>query len=128
MNAKLSRQMTMIGLGTLAFYACVLGTGHASLEVLPQFAISAVIFLCSGKIMRQMAEKLPVKEQAEEEEVEEPNWELRNLVLNWVAAATVVSIVALFLVKPVSMSFNEFSRFLLKMDVVITDYDMPIAP
>ena len=128
MNAKLSRQMTMIGLGTLAFYACVLGTGHASLEVLPQFAISAVIFLCSGKIMRQMAEKLPAKEQAEEEEVEEPNWELRNLVLNWVAAATVVSIVALFLVKPVSMSFNEFSRFLLKMDVVITDYDMPIAP
>jgi ABC-type Fe3+ transport system permease subunit len=128
MNAKLSRQMTMIGLGTLAFYACVLGTGHASLEVLPQFAISAVIFLCSGKIMRQMAEKLPVKEQAEKEEVGEPNWELRNLVLNWVAAATVVSIVALFLVKPVSMSFNEFSRFLLKMDVVITDYDMPIAP
>jgi len=128
MNAKLSRQMTMIGLGTLAFYACVLGTGHASLEVLPQFAISAVIFLCSGKIMRQMAEKLPVKEQPESEEVEEPNWELRNLVLNWVAAATVVSIVALFLVKPASMSFNEFSRFLLKMDVIVTDYDMPIAP
>ena len=128
MNAKLSRQMTMIGLGTLAFYACVLGTGHASLEILPQFAISAVIFLCSGKIMRQMAEKLPVKEQPECEEVEEPNWELRNLVLNWVAAATVVSIVALFLVKPASMSFNEFSRFLLKMDVVVTDYDMPIAP
>ena len=128
MNAKLSRQMTIIGLGTLAFYACVLGTGHASLEDLPQFAISAVIFLCSGKIMRQLAEKLPAKEQPDSEEVEEPNWELRNLVLNWVAAATVVSIVALFLVKPVSMSFNEFSRFLLKMDVVVTDYDMPIAP
>jgi hypothetical protein len=128
MNAKLSRQMTMIGLGTLAFYACVLGTGYASLEILPQFAISAVIFLCSGKIMRQMAEKLPAKEQPESEEVEEPNWELRNLVLNWVAAAAVVSIVALFLVKPVSMSFNEFSRFLLKMDVIVTDYDMPIAP
>ena len=128
MNAKLSRQMTMIGLGTLAFYACVLGTGYASLEVLPQFAISAVIFLCSGKIMRQMAEKLPAKEQPESEEVEEPNWELRNLVLNWVAAATVVSIVALFLVKPASMSANEFGRFLLNMDVVMTDYDMPIAP
>ncbi len=128
MNAKLSRQMTMIGLGTLAFYACVLGTGYASLEVLPQFAISAMIFLCSGKIMRQMAEKLPAKEQPEHEEVEEPNWELRNLVLNWVAAAAVVSIVALFVVKPTSMTFTEFSRFLLKMDVVMTDYDMPIAP
>ncbi len=128
MNAKLSRQMTIIGLGTLAFYACVLGTGHASLEILPQFAISAVIFLCSGKVMRQMAEKLPAKDQPESEEVEEPNWELRNLILNWVAAATIVSIVALFLIKPASMTANEFGRFLLKMDVIMTDYDMPIAP
>ena len=128
MKAKLSRQMTLLGLGVLAFYACVLGTGHASLEILPQFAISAVIFLSSGKIMKQMAEKLPAKEETESEEVEEPNWELRNLVLNWVAAAAVVSIVALFLVKPASMTFNEFGRFLLKMDTVLTDYDMPIAP
>jgi hypothetical protein len=45
-----------------------------------------------------------------------------------VAAATVVSIVALFLVKPASMTFNEFGRFLLHMDVIITDYDMPIMP
>ncbi|MGW8313853.1 MAG: hypothetical protein ACWGOL_11545 [Desulfuromonadales bacterium] len=128
MNAKLSRQMTMLGLGVLVFYAGILATGHASLEILPQFAISAVIFLSSGRIMRQIAEKLPVKEQQEDEKTEQPNWELRNLVLNWVAAAAVVSIVALFLVKPASMSFNEFGRFLLKMDVVITDYSMPIAP
>jgi hypothetical protein len=88
MNAKLSRQMTLLGLGVLAFYAGVLGTGHASLEILPQFAISAVIFLSSGKIMKQMAEKLPAKEETENDEVEEPNWELRNLVLNWVAGQT----------------------------------------
>ena len=128
MNAKLSRQMSMLGLGVLAFYAGLLGTGQASLEILPQFAISAVIFLSSGKIMRQIAAKLPEKESTEEEEVAEPNWELRNLVLNWVAAAAVVSIVALFLVKPASMTFNEFGRFLLKMDIVVTDYEMPIAP
>jgi hypothetical protein len=128
MNAKLSRQMSLLGLGVLAFYAGMLGTGQASLEILPQFAISAVIFLSSGKIMRQMAAKLPAKEQPEEEEIEEPNWELRTLLLNWVAAAAVVSIVALFLVKPASMTFGEFSRFILKMDVVMTDYEMPIAP
>ena len=128
MNAKLSRQMTLLGLGVLAFYAGMLGTGYASLEILPQFAISAVIFLSSGKIMRQMANKLPAREQTDSEEVEEPNWGLRNLVLNWVAAATVVGVVALFLVKPASMTFNDFGRFLLKMDVIITDYNMPIAP
>lgn len=128
MNVKLSRQMTLLGLGVLAFYAGVLGTGHASLEILPQFAISAVIFLSSGKIMRQIAAKLPAKEETEEVEPEEPDWELRTLVLNWIAAATVVSIVALFLVKPASMSFDEFGRFLLNMDVVMTDYEMPIAP
>lgn len=128
MNAKLSKQMSLLGLGVLGFYAGLLGTGYASLEILPQFAISAVIFLSSGKIMRHMADKLPAKEQPEDEEVEEPNWELRNLLLNWFAAAAVVSIVALFLVKPASMTFNEFGRFLLNMDVVMTDYEMPIAP
>jgi hypothetical protein len=128
MNAKLSRQMTLLGLGVLAFYAGMLGTGYASLEILPQFAISAVIFLSSGKIMRQMANKLPAREPTDSEEVEEPNWGLRNLVLNWVAAATVVGVVALFLVKPASMTFNDFGRFLLKMDVIITDYNMPLAP
>ena len=128
MTSKLSRQMTFLGLGVLAFYAGQLGPGQDSLEILPQFAISAVIFLSSGKIMRQIADKLPSKERADEQKQEEPNWELRNLVLNWLAAATVVSIVALFLVKPASMTFNEFGRFLLNMDVIITDYDMPIAP
>ena len=128
MNVKLSRQMTFLGLGVLAFYAGLLGTGQASLEILPQFAISAVIFLSSGKIMRQMAEKLPAKEKPDEEKDREPNWELRNLVLNWVAAATVIGIVALFLVKPASMTFNEFGRFLLNMDSIVTNYEMPIAP
>ena len=128
MNAKLGRQMTMLGLGLLAFYAAVLATGQASLEILPQFAVSAVIFLSSGKIMRHLAKGLPAKDAQDDEEVEKPNWELRNLILNWVAAATVISIVALFLVKPTSITFNEFGRFLLKMDVVMTDYDMPIAP
>lgn len=128
MNTKLSRQMTMLGFGILAFYATALGTGQASLEILPQFAVSAVIFLSSGKIMRYFTKGLQAKESQDGKEVEKPNWELRNLVLNWVAAATVISIVALFLVKPTTMTFNEFGRFLLKMDVVVTDYDMPIAP
>ena len=62
MNSKLSLQMTLLGLGVLAFYAGMLATGRVSVEVLPQFAVSAIIFLCSGRVMRQMAARLPAKE------------------------------------------------------------------
>lgn len=129
MNAKLSRQMTLLGLGVLAFYAGLLATGQVSLEILPQFAISAVIFLSSGRIMRQMATKLPCKEQ-ESDDVEprpEPDWELRTLVLNWVAAGAVVGIVGLFIVKPSSMSFPELFEFLLHTDFA-PEVTLPVAP
>ncbi|PLX86363.1 MAG: hypothetical protein C0614_03855 [Desulfuromonas sp.] len=127
MNAKLSRQMTLLGLGVLAFYASMLATGRVSLEVLPQFAISAVIFLSSGKIMRQIAARLPDKEEEEQTQRTPPNWELRTQVLNWVAAATVVGIVGLFIVKPSSMSLPELFEFLLHTDFA-PEVSMPVAP
>lgn len=129
MNAKLSNQMTLLGLGVLIFYAVMLCSGIASLEILPQFAISAVIFLSSGRIMRQIAAQLPEKDEAEAETEEKPapDWELRNLVLNWVAAAAVVSIVALFLVKPAGMTFAELGQFLLQSNIP-PDIQIPLSP
>jgi len=126
MNAKLSRQMTLLGLGVLAFYAGLLGTGQVSIEILPQFAISAVVFLCSGKIMRQMAARLPDREE-DETEKPEPDWALRTQVLNWTAAATVITIVALFLVKPPGMTFPELGQFILQTDFA-PEVTMPFAP
>jgi hypothetical protein len=127
MNTKLSLQMTLLGLGVLAFYAGMLATGKVSLEVLPQFAVSAVIFLCSGRFMRQIAAKLPGKETEEAEQKPEPDWELRTLVLNWVAAATVVSVVALFLAKPAGMTFPELAQFFLQTDFA-PEITVPFAP
>ncbi len=128
MNTKLSLQMTLLGLGVLAFYAGLLATGQVSIEVLPQFAVSAVIFLCSGRFMRQIAAKLPGREKEEEEELKpEPDWELRTLVLNWVAAATIVSVVAVFLAKPAGMSFPELGNFILYTDFA-PEMSVPISP
>src|SRR6056297_1970582 len=131
MNSKLSLQMTLLGLGVLAFYAGMLATGRVSVEVLPQFAVSAIIFLCSGRVMRQMAARLPAKEQEDEPKEKpskpEPDWELRTLILNWVAAATIVSVVALFLVKPAGMTFPELGRFFLQTDFA-PDITVPFAP
>ncbi len=77
--------------------------------------------------MRQIAAKLPGKETEETEAKPEPDWELRTLILNWVAAATIVSIVALFLVKPAGMTFPELGQFFLETDFA-PEITVPFAP
>lgn len=112
MNAKLSLQMTLLGLGVMVFYAGLIVTGQVSMEILPHYAISAVIFLCSGRIMRQMAAKLPPREDGEPAPYRLlPDWSMRTAMLNWVAASVLVSIMAVFLVKPDGMTFTEMLQF-----------------
>ena len=112
MNAKLSLQMTLLGLGVMVFYAGLIVTGQVSMEILPHYAISAVIFLCSGRIMRQMAAKLPPREEGEVNPYRlVPDWSMRTAMLNWVAAGVLVSIMAVFLAKPDGMTFTEMLQF-----------------
>ncbi|NJC88921.1 MAG: hypothetical protein FIB02_10420 [Desulfuromonas sp.] len=112
MNAKLSLQMTLLGLGVMVFYAGLIVTGQVSMEILPHYAISAVIFLCSGRIMRQMAAKLPPREEGAPVPFRLiPDWSMRTAMLNWVAASVLVSIMAVFLVKPDGMTFTEMLQF-----------------
>lgn len=112
MNAKLSLQMTLLGLGVMVFYAGLIVTGQVSMEILPHYAISAVIFLCSGRIMRQMAAKLPPREEGESNPYRLiPDWSMRTAMLNWVAAGVLVSIMAVFLAKPDGMTFTEMLQF-----------------
>ena len=112
MNAKLSLQMTLLGLGVMVFYAGLLVTGQVSMEILPHYAISAVIFLCSGRMMRQMAARLPAREGGEATpNWILPDWSMRNAMLNWVAASVLVSIMAVILAKPDGMTFVEMLQF-----------------
>src|SRR5512139_1294304 len=112
MKSKLSLQMTLLGLGVMAFYASLIASGQVSLEILPQYAISAIIFLCSGKMLRQMAARLPVREDGESQpQPLIPDWAMRNAMLNWVAAGVLVSIMAVILIKPDGMTFVEMLQF-----------------
>jgi NADH:ubiquinone oxidoreductase subunit 5 (subunit L)/multisubunit Na+/H+ antiporter MnhA subunit len=112
MNAKLSLQMTLLGLGVMVFYAGLLASGLASLEILPHYTISALIFLCSGRLLRQMAANLPVRELQEPgAERLIPDWSMRTAMLNWIAAGVLVTVMAAFLVKPPGMSFIEMLQF-----------------
>lgn len=112
MNAKISLQMTLLGLGVMVFYAGLIASGQVSMEILPHYAISAVIFLCSGRIMRQLAAKLPPREEGEVNPYRLiPDWSMRTAMLNWMAASVLVSVMAIFLVKPDGMTFTEMLQF-----------------
>jgi hypothetical protein len=122
MNAKLSLQMTLLGLGVMVFYAGLIASGQVSMEILPHYVISAVIFLCSGRIMRQMAAKLPPREEGEPNPYRLiPDWSMRTAMLNWLAASVLVSVMAVFLIKPDGMTFTEMLQFTAAgMDVMPT--------
>lgn len=114
MKSRLSLQMTLLGLGVMVFYAGLLASGQVSMEILPHYVISAVIFLCSGKMLRQMAARMPASEEEEEQESPYrliPDWSMRTAMLNWLAAGLLVFIMAVFLIKPDGMSFTEMLQF-----------------
>ncbi|MDO3378964.1 hypothetical protein [Geoalkalibacter halelectricus] len=114
MNAKLSQHMTLLGLCAMAFYGVMLATGKLSVDVMPQFVISAVIFLTSGQIMRKAArirsqdqDEAQAKQQTEKVEREEPDWPFLTNLLNWTAALLVVGVMAILIMKPAGVTFSE---------------------
>lgn len=109
MNAKMSQQLTLLGLGAMAFYGIMLSTGNLSIEVMPQFLISAVIFLSSGRIMRAAAKSLGTSEAEENERPKRPeaDWPWLTALLNWTAAMLVIGIMSIILMKPAGVSLLE---------------------
>jgi len=45
MNAKIGQHMTLLGICAMAFYGAMLASGKLSIDVMPQFVVSAAIFL-----------------------------------------------------------------------------------
>lgn len=110
MNANLSQQMTLLGLAAMVFYAVMLGAGVVDLDVMPQFMVSAVIFLSSGRLMRMAARNLPTKETDEKEEKRprsETDWAWLSQFLNWAMALIILGALALWVMKPVGVSMID---------------------
>ena len=101
MNA--GKQIALLGLCTIAFYGILLATGSWSLEIMPQLAVSALIFLSSGRLLKigiSHKEK-PVRTGPE------PDWPWLTAFLNWAAAFVVIGAMAILLMKPAGLSFSE---------------------
>lgn len=112
MNSNLSQQMTLLGLAAMVFYAIMLATGVVDLDVMPQFMVSAVIFLSSGRLMRMAARNLPPKEEDEKKEREkpprvEPDWAWLSQFLNWAMALIILGVLALWVMKPIGVDLVD---------------------
>ncbi|MCW8860433.1 MAG: hypothetical protein OQK97_12130 [Deltaproteobacteria bacterium] len=111
---NLSQQMTLLGLVALVYYGVLLASGVVSIDAMPQFVVSAVLFLSSGRLMRRALPKQSEEESAEggdEKPRKEPNWALRTQILNWVMATLIISVLGLWVMKPVGVSFFEMLPF-----------------
>ncbi len=107
----LGRQMTLLGLITLAYYASLFASGVVSADVMPQFAVSAIIFLSSGRLMRKVR-PAKLKEKDDDQNKKKPpkehDWGLYTQILNWVMALGIIAILGLWVLKPVGVPLSEF--------------------
>jgi len=108
---KLSQQMTFLGMAALMYYAILLAMGVLSAAVMPQFLVTAVIFLSSGRLIRNGARRRTKENDDDESKKKprvEPNWALRTQILNWVMTFLVLCVLGLWVMKPVGVPFLEF--------------------
>jgi len=112
MNINLSQKMTLRGLCAMAFYGLMLASGQATLEVMPQFLVSALVFLFSGRILRMVgarsSEKAEEAEQEEEQGATEEEWGRLTLLLNWGAVLAIITVLALWIMTPPGATLGEF--------------------
>ncbi len=106
-DVNLSQQMTLLGLAAMIFYSVLLAAGIVGVNVMPQFLVSAFIFLTSGRLMRQLARNLPAKEKPEKKKTSEPDWAWLSQFLNWFMALLIIGLLALWVMKPVGVSFFD---------------------
>ena len=113
MKGNLGQYLTVLGLCSLGFYGVMFGCGYLGLEAMPQFMVTAVIFLTAGRMLRKV--RLGAGED-EEEKIEgllrrEPDWAWLTAFMNWTAALLIIALMAILLMKPAELSLLDALRF-----------------
>jgi len=109
MHAKLSRYMTTLGLFAMIFYGSMMAMGVMSVDMMPQFLVSAVIFLTSGRIMRKAAKRMrgPKRFDPRISAIKPTAADMKQPILEWVAAVSVLLVMAVALMKPVDLTISD---------------------
>jgi hypothetical protein len=109
MNANLSQQMSLLGVAALLCYTLLLSAELVTFEVMPQFIVSALIFITSGRLLR--ARGADNSEDEAEKNTRPPrseaDWHWLSLLLNWCMSLLVLGIMALWLMKPIGLDLLQ---------------------
>lgn len=113
MKGNLGQYLTVLGFCALVFYGVMHGCGYLDLAAMPQFVVTAVIFLTAGRMLK----KVRLGGGAEEEEKEtgplrrEPDWAWLTAFMNWTAALLIIALMAILLMKPADLSLLDAFKF-----------------
>jgi len=115
MNADMGHKLTLLGLGAVVFYGVLFATDLASLEVMPQFLVSALVFIGSGRMTRLLGAQRLEEDEDDDEAVElrqpatsEADWARLTQVFNWLAVFVVITVLALWVVKPQGTTLADY--------------------
>ena len=101
--------MSLFGLCAMGFYTIMLSTGKFSLDVMPQFAIAAVMFLSSGRIMKKVARRIRTSQREQEEEDQPQGIDFQ--LLSWMFGISVLMFISLLLLVPFGVSIEDTYLF-----------------
>jgi len=108
MKGNLGQYLTALGFCALGFYGAMFGCGYLGLEAMPQFLVTAVIFLTAGRMLRKA--RLGNAEEEEKDEGiarREPDWAWLTAFMNWTAALLIIALMAILLMKPADLSLLD---------------------
>lgn len=112
MKGNLGQYLTVLGLCALGFYGAMVGCGYLGLEAMPQFVVTAVIFLTAGRMLKKV--RIGAAEEDEKNEGplrRETDWVWLTAFMNWTAALLLIAILAILLMKPTDVSLLEALKF-----------------
>jgi hypothetical protein len=113
MKGNLGQYLTVLGFCALGFYGTMFGCGYLGLEAMPQFVVTAVIFLTAGRMLKKV--RLGSSEEEEKEVVgelrREPDWAWLTAFMNWTAALLIIAFMAILLMKPTDLSLLDAFKF-----------------
>ncbi|GAB4173968.1 MAG: hypothetical protein Kow00100_15660 [Geothermobacteraceae bacterium] len=103
--------MSLLGVCAILFYCAMAGAGFLPGDLLPQFLVSGMVFLLAGPLLKAFGRNATDDGDDNEEPdapLTERDWSYFTILLNWSMVLLIIACLAVWVMKPLGMSFGEF--------------------